>query len=80
MTTHNGDILLGVQQGASASVSVSTFQGDFESELQVQVTSRKDRRFSFSMGGGSATVRLESFQGTIHVASPESVTRMIRDN
>lgn len=80
MSTHNGDILLGVQQGASASVSVSTFQGDFESDLPIQVTSRNDRRFSFSLGGGSATVRLESFQGTIHLASPDSVTRLIRDN
>lgn len=80
MSTHNGDILLGIQQGASASVNVSTFQGELESQLPVQITSRNDRRFSFSIGGGSATVRLESFQGTIHLASPESVTRLIRDN
>ncbi len=80
MSTHNGDILLGVQSGASASVSVSTFQGDFESDLPIQVTSRSDRRFSFSIGGGSATVKLESFQGTIHLTLPESVTRQGTDN
>ena len=80
MSTHNGDILLGVQSGASASVTVSTFQGDFESDHPVQVTSRSGRRFSFSLGGGSATVTLDSFQGTIHLATPETVTRLIRDN
>lgn len=80
MSTHNGDILLGVQSGASASVNVSTFQGDFESDLPVQVTARNDQRFSFTIGGGSATVRLDSFQGTIHLASPESVARLISDN
>ncbi|HEU4800808.1 MAG TPA: DUF4097 family beta strand repeat-containing protein [Gemmatimonadales bacterium] len=80
MSTHNGDIVLGVQSGASASVTVSTFQGDFESDHQIQVTSRNDRRFSFSLGGGSATVKLDSFQGTIHLTTPEAVARLIQDD
>ena len=80
MSTHNGDILLGVQSGVSASVTVSTFQGEFESDHPVQVTSRSDRRFSFSLGGGSATVKLDSFQGTIHLTTPEAVGRLMQDD
>lgn len=80
MSTHNGDIVLGVQPGASASVTVSTFQGDFESDLSLQVRSRDDRRFSFVLGGGSASVKLDSFQGRIHVTTPEAVGRLMQDD
>lgn len=80
MSTHNGDIVLGVQADASVSVTVSTFQGEFESDHKVQVTSRNDRRFSFSLGGGSATVKLDSFQGTIHLTTPEAVARLIHQD
>jgi DUF4097 and DUF4098 domain-containing protein YvlB len=78
LSTHNGDIVLGIQSGASASITVSTFQGDFESDHKVQVTSRNDRRFSFSLGGGSATVTLDSFQGKIHLTTPEAVARLLQ--
>jgi DUF4097 and DUF4098 domain-containing protein YvlB len=71
LTTHNGDIGLAVPQGTNASVSVSTFNGDFKSDFEVSVTqTQKGRRLSFNLGSGSAQVTLESFQGTIHLARP----------
>ena len=71
LTSHNGDVTIGVPEGTSASVAVSTFSGDFESDFPVTLSeSRKGKRFSFTLGGGSAQVHLESFQGTIRLVRP----------
>ena len=76
LSTHNGDITLAAAQNASAMVMVSTFSGDFESDFPVPVRqTRNGRRFSFTLGGGSAQVSLESFQGTIRLVKPGHVNR-----
>ena len=73
LSTHNGDITVTVPEGASASVAVSTFSGEFESEFPVPIRgTRKGKGFSFTLGGGSAQVTLESFQGTIQLVRPGS--------
>jgi DUF4097 and DUF4098 domain-containing protein YvlB len=71
LSTHNGDVTVTVAEGTSASVSVSTFNGEFASAFPVTLTeSRKGKRFSFTIGSGSAQVTLESFQGTIELVRP----------
>jgi len=76
LSTHNGDITLAATPSTSATVTVSTFSGDFESDFPVPVReTRKGQRFGFSLGSGSAQVSLESFQGTIHLVSPGHVDR-----
>ena len=71
LSTHNGDITVTVAEGTSASVSVSTFNGEFASAFPVTLTeTRKGKRFNFTIGGGSAQVTLESFQGTIELVRP----------
>ena len=78
-STHNGDIPVTVPQASNAAVSVSTFNGEFSSEFPVTLTeTKKGRRFSFTIGTGSAQVTLESFQGTIELVRPGS-TRGARD-
>jgi Toastrack DUF4097 len=73
LSTHNGDITITVAEGASAAVSVSTFNGEFESDFPVTLTeTRKGKRFNFTIGSGSAQVTLESFQGTISLVRPGS--------
>jgi putative adhesin len=72
-STHNGDISLTVAEGTSASVAVSTFSGEFESEFPVPIEgTRKGKGFNFTLGSGSAQVTLESFQGTIELVRPGS--------
>jgi DUF4097 and DUF4098 domain-containing protein YvlB len=72
-TTHNGDITMTVAQGTNASVAVSTFNGDFESEFEVPLRgTQKGKGFRFTLGSGSAQVTLESFQGTIELVRPGS--------
>ncbi len=71
LSTHNGDILLTVAEGVSATVAVSTFNGEFESEFPVPLSgTRKGKGFNFVLGSGSAQVTLESFQGTIQMVRP----------
>jgi hypothetical protein len=66
--SHNGDIALGIPRDAKAAVAVSTFSGEFESNFPVTLTeARGGKRFQFCVGGCSARVELESFQGTIQI-------------
>ena len=70
-STHDGDISLVVPQTADASVSVSTFSGDFESSFPVTMSeARRGKEFNFTLGKGSGEVSLESFQGTISLRRP----------
>jgi hypothetical protein len=73
VTTHNGDIRVSLGANANATVFVRTFGGDFSSDFPVTLPdgmSNRDsnKRFNFSLGGGSARVELQSFQGDIHVS------------
>ncbi len=71
LASHNGDITLAVAQTTNATVSVSTFNGGFESEFPVTLReTRKGQRFSFTIGSGSAQVTLESFQGSVQLVRP----------
>jgi DUF4097 and DUF4098 domain-containing protein YvlB len=80
-STHNGDITLAVPPATNAAVSVSTFNGEFESEFPVTLTeTRKGKRFSFTLGSGSAQVTLESFQGSIELVRPGSVRSAREDD
>ncbi len=81
LSTHNGDITVAMDEKTSAAVSVSTFNGEFESDFPVTLTeTRKGKRFNFTLGTGSAQVNLESFQGTISLVRPGSQHHRDRDH
>ena len=67
--THDGDVVVGMQQGANAKVSVASFDADFEFDFEVGLEpgAQESKRFSFVVGNGSARMELESFDGSIHV-------------
>ena len=67
--THDGDLLVGIQPGANARISVASFDADFmtDFELMLEPGEQEQKRFSFVLGSGSARVELESFDGTIHL-------------
>jgi len=68
LTSHNGDISMGIPENASAGVAISTFSGDFESSFPVTLTEKRaGTRFQFCVRTCSARVELESFQGTIQI-------------
>lgn len=68
LTSHDGDLTLGAPAGVNATVSIATFDGSFEADpvFKVQISEvRPGRRFSFTLGTGSARVELETFDGEI---------------
>jgi DUF4097 and DUF4098 domain-containing protein YvlB len=78
-STHNGDLFLGMPESANATVSVSTFNGEFESGFPVQIeNTRRGKRFNFTMGSGSALVNLDSFNGTIQLQRPLVLRNIVR--
>lgn len=72
LTSHEGDVVVTAPAGLNATVSVATFEGSFEADpaFRVQLTSaRPGRRFSFTLGTGSARMELETFEGEIRLRS-----------
>jgi len=68
LTTHDGDVTLVVGREINADVTVSTFDGEFESDFPVTIQGTTQRqRFSFTLGTGSAEISLEAFDGTIRL-------------
>jgi DUF4097 and DUF4098 domain-containing protein YvlB len=72
-TTHSGDVRVGLGGAANATVFVRTFQGDFSTDLPVELPEGQSRdsgskRFNFTLGTGSARIEVQSFNGDIHVA------------
>lgn len=69
--THNGDLILSIPANTNATVSVSTFHGEFESDFPVRLTrTGRDRQFDFTLGSGRARIELESFNGEIQLRRP----------
>lgn len=81
LSTHQGDIAITMPENANATVSVNTFNGSFESDYPVTLTGKNQRRkFSFTIGNGSARVDLESFGGDIRLARPGSHSTKSKGN
>ena len=71
LTTHDGDIVVAIPEGTNATVSVATFDGDFQADFPIQVTQvEARRRFSFTLGSGGARLELQSFDGDIRLKRP----------
>jgi hypothetical protein len=73
LSTHGGDIRVGLGGVTNAIVFVRTFQGDFSADFPIQLpegqsADRGSKRFNFTLGAGSARIELQSFNGDIHLA------------
>src|SRR6266540_342413 len=74
LSTHDGDVAVAVPPNASVVVSVATFDGEFDASFPVNLTRAGKRRFSFTIGGGSARLELETFDGNIRLRRPGQLT------
>jgi DUF4097 and DUF4098 domain-containing protein YvlB len=78
LSSHSGEIHLGLPSDVGASLSLRTFSGSFDSDFELTMrpdgrdgagrASRNDRRMDFTLGGGGATIVAETFSGTIKLA------------
>lgn len=66
--THQGDILMGVQDQVNATISIRSYQGDFRSSFPFNAeNAARGRRQTFAIGSGTAQIELESFGGDIRL-------------
>jgi DUF4097 and DUF4098 domain-containing protein YvlB len=66
--THQGDVLMGVQDRVNATVSVRSYQGDFRSSFPFKAeNTARGRKQTFTIGAGSAQIELESFGGDVRL-------------
>ena len=66
-SSHSGDVTVVVPAAVKATVRVNTFNGSFESDFQLTLSGRagRNQRMTFDLGGGGASISLESFNGEI---------------
>lgn len=71
-TTHSGDVSLDIPAGASAQLTVSTWNGSIDSDFPITLQPGEhdigvatSKRFTFTIGGGEARITAESFGGDI---------------
>lgn len=68
LTTHDGDVVLAMPSGVNATIDVATFDGEFETNFEVEITrAEAGQRFSFTIGDGSAKIELHAFDGDIQL-------------
>ena len=70
LTTHNGLIAMPIADKANALLTVRTYNGGFRSTFAIGDPEKRNKRFTVTLGNGSAHVELESFGGTISLRRP----------
>lgn len=71
LSTHNGRIRMTVQEGASATVTASTYVGEFRTTFPIAITERtRNGRSTFVIGAGGARIEVSSFNGSIEFRRP----------
>jgi DUF4097 and DUF4098 domain-containing protein YvlB len=71
LTTHNGLIAIAVPEKVNAVLTVRTYNGGFRSTFPVKTDDQtQKKRFTVTLGNGSAHLELESFGGTIALRRP----------
>jgi DUF4097 and DUF4098 domain-containing protein YvlB len=72
LTTHNGMIAMPIPDKTNATLTVRTYNGTFRSTFQLagDDAQRRNKRFTVTLGNGSAHLELESFGGTIALRRP----------
>ncbi len=72
LTSHMGNIVVGVPEDAGLDVSVTNFLGGFRTgfALKGAQSPRRGTEFNFTLGSGGSTLDLESYQGLIQLMRP----------
>ncbi len=78
--SHSGDVTVRTDGDLNATVSVSTFSGDLESDWPITISPGRGGRmhgqdWEFTVGNGGGRLTLESFSGTIYLRRGSSPRR-----
>lgn len=78
--THSGDVVLGIPEGTSALIRTATGNGDVTSSFSLPASERSSRRRQeFRLGGGGASIEVETFSGDIRLVRPTEVRSRTRE-
>jgi DUF4097 and DUF4098 domain-containing protein YvlB len=78
LSTHDGDVVVGMPERPDVAVTVATFDGDFSSSMPVKLEQpRQRRRMNFVLGSGAARLQLEAFEGSIRLENQGAALRAI---
>jgi DUF4097 and DUF4098 domain-containing protein YvlB len=76
LSTNSGDVRLHIPRDASAQLTVSTWNGEFQSDFPVTlrpgehgIGSSTSKRLTFEINGGGARISAETFSGDVTVSS-----------
>lgn len=76
--THSGDVVASVQEGADATISVATLNGEVEASFPLPPRGDDGgRRVSYTLGSGSAQVEMETFSGDVQLRRPGEVSTQL---
>jgi DUF4097 and DUF4098 domain-containing protein YvlB len=76
--THSGDVVASVPEGADATISVATLNGEVEASFALPARGDdRGRRFAYTLGSGSAQMELETFSGDVQLGRPGEVTARV---
>jgi len=70
LATHDGDVTFAIAEGVGATISVLTYDGVLLPSFPLQLRGSVGSVAEFTLGNGSARIRLESFDGNIHLIRP----------
>jgi DUF4097 and DUF4098 domain-containing protein YvlB len=74
LATHDGAVTISIPEGANAAITVATFDGEFDSTFPIPLQrTEPGRRFTFTLGTGSARIQLETFDGRIVLRRPSEI-------
>ncbi|MGE0042208.1 MAG: DUF4097 domain-containing protein [Vicinamibacterales bacterium] len=89
LTTHDGDIRIGLGGAPNAIVFVRSFRGDFSADFPITLPEGQSgregsKRFNFTLGTGAARIEVQSFSGDIDInrgraPTPEEERQMRRE-
>lgn len=77
LVSHSGDVWIGLPKTASAQIGVTTWSGTVESDFPITLRpgftaspgETGTKRFTFTLGQGSARVTAETFSGNVSISS-----------
>lgn len=76
LITHDGDITMAVPERTNATFTLATFDGTVDASFPINMPPRGEhskRRYTATLGSGSARVELETFDGEILLRRPSEV-------
>ncbi len=66
--SHSGDVVVALPENPDLTVTVDTFNGEFQAGIPVRLEGvKRGKQFSFTLGAGRGDLSLESFSGTIRL-------------